>query len=269
MAKRTEFKDSTKAEIFVRDRATCCFSGKSLWILDYGASPTYEIDWADHIKPASKGGESTVENGLCTSYLFNFKKQANSHDNIIFFENGLPTADFYYYFEELPEDIAKNLARFSNLHSSDWYFNRGLFRFINGVGRMVYPKDDNEKKYLRDYKYYAKSALKIFSKWRALVSRENVPSLKQRGIINSPLNTEQKILCNTAKCDNESEIIKNMRKLAPYYKNGCNCIDQMSEVNNQKDLQKIKQFSKETNIPFRLKKIIRRNISSISILFEK
>ncbi len=37
---RDEFTDRQKAEIFVRDRALCCFSGKSLWALDYGAGPT-------------------------------------------------------------------------------------------------------------------------------------------------------------------------------------------------------------------------------------
>ena len=38
-AKRAEFTDRQKADIFVRDRALCCYTGKSLWLLDYGGGP--------------------------------------------------------------------------------------------------------------------------------------------------------------------------------------------------------------------------------------
>ncbi len=265
MSKRTEFTDIIKAEIFVRDRATCCFSGKSLWILDYGASPTYEIDWVDHIKPASKGGKSTLENGLCVSYLFNFKKQANAHDNIVFFEDGFPTYEFYEYFEEIPSEIANNLNRFSKLEPSDWYFNRGLFRIMCGVGRIVFSKDDDKNPYKRDYKYYAKSALKMFSKWDKLIAKN---TLKQRGIINSPLRKEQRILFNCATCNNEAEIIKNMRLLAPYYKNGVACVGRMSNAESDQDLQELRRFLKRGRVPFRLKTIMRRNIETVSILFK-
>lgn len=48
-----------RAEIFVLDRGTCSYSGRSLWIADYGIDPSYAIDWADHIVPASRGGKST------------------------------------------------------------------------------------------------------------------------------------------------------------------------------------------------------------------
>lgn len=34
-------------------------------------SPVEKIDWADHIYPVSKGGLSTVENGICASWFQN------------------------------------------------------------------------------------------------------------------------------------------------------------------------------------------------------
>lgn len=54
-AKRAEFTDQQKAEIYVRDRALCSYSGLSLWLLDDGASDIFNIDWVDHYLPAARG----------------------------------------------------------------------------------------------------------------------------------------------------------------------------------------------------------------------
>ena len=63
--KRKEFTDNQKAEIFVRDAATCGFSGISLWFLDNGIKSNWQVDWVDHIKPSASGGGAEIENGIC------------------------------------------------------------------------------------------------------------------------------------------------------------------------------------------------------------
>ena len=55
--KRTEFTENQKAEIFSRDRATCAFSGISLWFLDVGIGSNWQVDWVDHILPSAAGVE--------------------------------------------------------------------------------------------------------------------------------------------------------------------------------------------------------------------
>ena len=53
---RKNFSDAVRAAAYARDRATCCYSGKSLWIADFGADPHFAIDWAEHYEPAARGG---------------------------------------------------------------------------------------------------------------------------------------------------------------------------------------------------------------------
>jgi hypothetical protein len=65
-----EFTDATKAAIFARDRATCCFSGANLWLLDKSLRTGWQADLADHIKPRSRGGTAAPENGVCASHTY-------------------------------------------------------------------------------------------------------------------------------------------------------------------------------------------------------
>lgn len=71
------FTDKQKAAIFVRDRATCCFSGANLWLLDAPLRVGWQSDWVDHRKPKSRGGMADIENGVCASHTFNMKKRNN------------------------------------------------------------------------------------------------------------------------------------------------------------------------------------------------
>src|SRR5690348_5360216 len=125
-ATRDEFSDFDKARIFARDRALCTYSGKSLWLLDYGAAPA-SIDWVDHYVPASRGGLVELDNGLCASWLFNKLKRDGGGTMPLFFA-GLSTVDFYTFYEVVAQTIAEHLRRFRTLHYSDWYFNRAVFQ---------------------------------------------------------------------------------------------------------------------------------------------
>src|SRR6185369_4434588 len=157
--KRTDFSDKQKAAIYQRDKAICAFSGKSLWILDYGVTPLWDMDWVDHIKPSKRGGESTVENGICASAFYNSKKSDNSRDNAYLFKDGIPTANYYYCHGDIPSEIARILNRNKSLHYSDWYLNRAFARFNLILGRM--RRKDRGMADVRGEEYYAKASLKM------------------------------------------------------------------------------------------------------------
>jgi hypothetical protein len=92
--KRKNFTDIQKAQIFVRDRATCCFSGANLWLLDSPLRPGIETDWVDHVLPSARGGGNDIDNGVCASRTYNSLKRHNTDDNFYLFKNGLPTVGF-------------------------------------------------------------------------------------------------------------------------------------------------------------------------------
>jgi len=154
---RTNFTDRQKAEIYVLDRAICAYSGRSLWILDHGIDAKYVADWADHIQPSSSGGESSVENGVCASWFYNYSK-GNGISAPFLFYRGAPTPAFLFIHDQIPEPVASNLHRFRELHFSDWYFNRSVWRFCLGLHWLSDFRRGQQRD--RDDKYYAKAAFK-------------------------------------------------------------------------------------------------------------
>lgn len=82
------FSDKDRAIIFVRDRATCAFSGKNLWILDQGIIH-FDWDWVDHIKPYSKGGKTDSSNGMLASSKYNYITGANNK-KLYLYDYGFP-----------------------------------------------------------------------------------------------------------------------------------------------------------------------------------
>lgn len=132
-AKRHEFSDTKKAQIFIRDRATCCFSGANLWLLDAPLRPGFQMDWVDHIVPASRGGRADLNNGVCASHLFNSKKRHNSADTLYLFEQGRPTAVFLEIFGLPDSDTQARLARLAQLTEADWFFNRAVGHALRGI----------------------------------------------------------------------------------------------------------------------------------------
>ena len=82
MPRPSNFTDAQKAELYVLHRAFCVYSGEKLWALDTVASPYFTIDWVDHIHPVSRGGLSTIENGVCASWFHN-KKKRDTTDAVI------------------------------------------------------------------------------------------------------------------------------------------------------------------------------------------
>lgn len=238
MSRKSNFTEGQKAQIYVRDRATCAFSGKSLWILDYGATPYWEVDWADHIRPVARGGASTVENGICASFTFNSKKSHNTRDSEYFFHEGKPTPAYFYFFETVPVEIVRNLKRFANLHLSDWYFNRALYRVLLGVDHLW-----NRSERVRDADYYASSAMKAISKWRMIRERESILSMEDRGLIRSTdLSADQELLLGLCETTDKKQVREMMTALLRHFGSNyqavedwleCETITQATELLNE------------------------------------
>ena len=214
---RTNFTDIQKARIYERDLATCAFSGKSLWLLDSGASGSYMPDWADHIVPASKGGTSSIENGICASWLYNYNKSTNVGANIYLFYSGLPTADYFRVHDVIPEEIAARIRRFSTLHYSDWYFNRAIWRLGLGLRWLHDSRSLSGAERKRDNVYYAKASFNIIRDWQKITKVEDVPSLEERGLVPRPLYDDQMQLLRIREAPSHEFVLETMQQLLPYH----------------------------------------------------
>ena len=179
--KRTNFTEKQKAQIFVRDRATCAFSGLSVWLFDQGIRPNIEIDWADHIVPSARGGTSDLSNGVCASSFFNIKKRDNGSDNKFFFLNGRVTENYVTVYGVAPSYILADLERRKSLVSIDWYVNRTVASTFFAFGWRCKLEFYN-KRYVRDDAYYYKSAFKRLNRW---IKDKETPSIEQRNLISA------------------------------------------------------------------------------------
>ena len=178
---RTDFTPAQRAAIFARDRATCCFSGANLWLLDAPLRPGYQIDWADHVKPSARGGESVVENGVCASHTFNAKKRHNSADTCYLFEWGLPTRVYFDIFGPMSANQTARLRRLGNLLPADWFFNRALGSILIGFDyRCRLERYDESPK--RDDQYWFGAAFRKLSEFQKL----QTASLEEREIVANP-----------------------------------------------------------------------------------
>lgn len=213
MPRSSNFSEAQKAALYVLHRATCVYSGANLWILDGGATPSFIIDWADHVTPVSKGGLSEIKNGVCSAWHQNFKKRDSSTVPQFHFYKGKPTKS-YLKKNKIPRKRIIEIQRFNLLHHSDWYFNRALFRLLLGVDYLHNGKGIRT----RDDKYYAAAALKAITKWRKLSDRDNVPSLEQRNLAPRRPSKDQSILLSVRNVKSVAEIRSIMKRLLTIYR---------------------------------------------------
>jgi hypothetical protein len=179
--KRTEFTENQKAEIFVRDRATCAFSCVSLWLLDYGIRPNRQIDWVDHLRPSVSGGKADLDNGICVSHTFNAKKRGNASDNICFVKHGEITKDYIWMFGCPTQNLLAQLKRLKHLEVSDWYFNKCIDNIFEGLTWRC-EVEFKDVRYKRDDMYWFGSGWKRLTKFQKKKGR----SIKERGLIMTP-----------------------------------------------------------------------------------
>lgn len=213
MARPSNFTDRQKAELFVRDRATCAYTGRNLWLLHHGCDPYFQVDWADHLVPVSKGGLSTLQNGVCASWASNFEKGSRTETRSCLFVGGAPTRAFRRSGRRLPATVERQFRTFARLHSSDWYFNRALFRLWLGVAFLA----DSPCTRARDDAYYAKASFTILQRWKRLATIDRVPPLEQRGLAPKRSTPEQRLMLATREARSARDIRDLMDKLLPYF----------------------------------------------------
>ncbi|HEB71797.1 MAG TPA: hypothetical protein ENI77_04180 [Nitrospirae bacterium] len=263
MQKRHNFTDLQKARIFARDRAICSFSGKLLWILDHGASPTWDADWVDHVKPAMRGGDATLDNGVCASAEFNEKKRDNSFDNQYLFEDGWPTIVLYETHGLISDDIAEHLNRFASLHYSDWFFNRALTDVMIGCNVAWAMKEGAELS--RTPAYWAKAGIKKLNKWAKIVDKELVPSMEERKLVSVPkLDSDQLLMYEARKAKSGYELECVINKLLPIYMANYEAYDDLVEIKNSEEAKQLgHELDKNTFIQNRVKVRIKDNIKRL------
>lgn len=214
---RENFTDLQKAQIYANDLATCAFSGKSLWLLDSGVAGTYMIDWADHIIPLAKGGTSTLENGVCSSWLYNYNKGTNVGANIYLFSAGLPTSDYLLIHDVVPEELHKQWQRFSTIHYSDWYFNRAIWRLCLGLCWLHDSKFSSAADRKRDSPYQAKASFNAIKLWQRMTRLEELPSLEARSLVPQPMFDDHKQLLRIREATSYQFILDLMQQLLPFH----------------------------------------------------
>jgi hypothetical protein len=219
--KRKEFTDRQKAEIFVLDRATCCMSGKSLWLLDYGAAPSFR-DWVDHINPSAKGGAAEIENGACMSWYHNhFKRDNQNMENHLLFFRGHPTQNFFLLNERIPEATAANLRRFENLHWSDWFFNRAVSHVLIAAGQGSDKRVDGNA-FSRGSDYWASAAVKALAIWRKGAS--DIQPMAKRGLVVKPREEDRALLLSMMESTSSHQVKAVITALTPFVQESCEAV---------------------------------------------
>lgn len=256
---RREFTDAQRAQIFVRDRALCVYSGASLWLADHGAAPS-SVDWVDHLEPAAKGGGATVENGVCSSYHFNWSRRDRA-PGVRLFEAGRPTADYYVLFGTLRAETAEHLNRFSRLHLSDWYFNRGLFQVRKAAAGRSAVRSDGER-FSRGVDYYARAAIRYFDKWRRLAV--DVPSLRKRKLLPLRPSEDQALLIGAAEITSITAMRRQIKDfeswLIPTW-DACTLVATVQDPEDQRELAR--EVRLHPNVPARVKRMVLWNLTCL------
>ncbi len=211
---RTNFPDAVKAEIYARDRAICAFTGLNLWILDEGAGGFYNNCWIDHIIPATRGGESTVDNGVATFAAYNYNKGNRIGANLYLFINGLPTFRFWEFHRLLPPEMAQMIVNNSNIQPSDYHFNQAIINLIGGVWWL---HSGQNTKYKRDADYYASATMRRIDKWKRAVDAEEAAPLEERNLVLDSLTPDQELLLSLREAKTTKELKSLMKEVLPHH----------------------------------------------------
>lgn len=255
-----EFTEGQRAEIFARDRALCSYSGRTLWLPDYGATP-YAIDWVDHVVPVARGGKPTLANGVCSSHLYNYVKRAGA-GGITLFRAGFPTADFFTFYHRIPEETAEHLRRFSSLHPSDWYFNRALFHVLLGAASKGQKRQDGSA-FKRDPDYRANAALRYLGKWRKYA--DGIASQHSRGLLPRRQSTDQKLLLSATQMETAPQIKRLIRALSPHVNENFDALQILSTITTRSASREfLRAVVSSPFVAARIKLTIRQNIAALT-----
>jgi hypothetical protein len=207
--------DSVRAEVFRRDRAICMISGTPLWILDIGATPFWDSDWVDHVRPASRGGGDTADNLVCASSSANYSRGNNTRDQRYLFRAGIPSYEFFLQSAGvLDRSFVADFKRYSALVDSDWYFNRA-------IGNLLIWCENRYESRTRGHTYWCASAHKRLKKWKELVSLEKTKSFEQRKLVRYPDSPDVREILSLRDAESLRDVKRVASALSPLYNENC------------------------------------------------
>jgi len=250
----------------VLDRATCSYSGRSLWIADYGIDPGFAIDWADHIVPASRGGKSIVENGAAASWLYNYLR-GNGRRRLVAFHRGLPTAAHTIHIGVIDPAVAANLHRFRALHVSDWFLNHAMWHVW--IGMHYEHERQKGLRRSRDYNYWAGAALKHLTRWRDLVENDSVGSLEQRRLVPPNPEADQQQLLEIRQSTSTRSLVEMMKDLFPSYEATAKAMFSLCEAESVATINAVmNRVESHRRIPRRIRTRLMQYAKSLSRLVQ-
>jgi len=267
--KRLEFIDKQKALIYERDKWLCAFSWKILWLLFYWVSVREDSDWVDHIKPAMKWWDNSIENWICASSFYNSKKKDNSHDNKFFFKNWNPTEYFFYVNWNFTEELWIYLKNMNNIHYSDWYFNRVIKNVMITVDILNNPYDIKWNLVKRTEIYWLNAWFKKLKEWKKITKKENIENLITRLNINKKeLWEDQKLLLKIIDANSVEDLLDISKTILPFYKRSIYFFDKLEKINSIKDIEFLeKEIENEKNIWLQDKNNIKINLKNLKIIY--
>jgi hypothetical protein len=198
--------------------------GTSLWLLDYGADPSYQIDWADHVVPVAKGGASTLENGACTGWYLNYLKSDKEKGKYLFLQ-GRATNHFLGLPARQRAPIKQTMKRLNLIHYSDWFLNRSLWRLLLAVDHIACKRTRK-----RDAVYYCKASWNHIKTWRQIVAKESISSLEERRLVPEDLYDDQRIMLAMRGIQDVTFIRKAVDDLVPFYSANSIAFDTLEEI---------------------------------------
>jgi hypothetical protein len=197
------FSEGVRAQVFIRDRALCGYSGRGVW-LGYAHGTD---DQCDHIIPVGDGGSDEVTNAITAWWKVNHEQGKQKHLPILF-QAGELTAAGRARFTTMPERVAEHLHRMRHLHLSDFYLNRAFANLWHGVHWLTgMRRKDHRTDVLQ-----AKTTLAFLKKWRARGVGISAP--EKRGL--APLDNSEipQVAWGVRRHTSEKEILVSMHAMA-------------------------------------------------------
>ncbi len=245
-ASRNHFTSRQRAEIYVRDRATCAFSGKSLWALDHGATPLWQADWVMSVPVRGRSAEATAA-GVCVSDLFRRRQKGEGREPVVFFREGRATADYLYFLGIVPEEVSRSMRRLSKLHSSDWYFNRAVVNTMLAVEDRWLRR--RGRQYRRDTQHFARAALRALEAWRKEATRAGVQTLEARGIAPKSPSPDQQLLLGLREAQSLADVTRIVNALVPYYRVNARCMELLASAATREQRERLLEAVRRQSPP--------------------
>jgi hypothetical protein len=155
-------------------------------------------------------GLAELENGSCSSGLYNWLKRDSAQTMPLFFA-GRPKEDFFTYYEQVSPELAAHLRRFGSLHFSDWYFNRAIYHVRLAMAIDGTPRKDG-KAFSRGLDYWVKAASKQLLQWSKLVAKEEPGDFGARGLLPSQPSHDHELLLTLV--DAPDDLLHIIKKVA-------------------------------------------------------